>query len=113
MYEPDEEYPSWETLAARVSRLELAAGAARPRKEDGPDVFITTPTADSYPELIEKAEAEARAFYGPDAVLSVERAGRIRSHRTIAREPGNPVVIRYRCDITIRCARLPEGWAVP
>jgi prevent-host-death family protein len=75
------------------------------RQDDGPDRFCADVYADSYPALIEAAEAEARGFYGPDARLAVERVGTVHSTRS---SRGS-----YTALVIIRCTTLPEGWDVP
>ena len=98
--------------AARLGRPVRVTEHGRPvavivpaRRDDGPDRFLADVYADSYPGLIEAAEAEARGFYGPDAPLIVERVGTV--HSTRSSRGG------YNTLVTIRCARLPEGWDVP
>ena len=79
-------------------------------RDSGPDLLRAVVYGNSYPALIEAAEAEARGFYGPDAPLAVEHVGSIFS--TIG---GQAAVNRgaYNTTVTIRCTRLPEGWDVP
>ena len=88
-------------LHGRPVAMIIPYGASEP----GPETFIAHPVADSYPGLIEAAEAEARAFYGPDAQLSVIQAGPVSSY---GRGRG-----KYSARVVIRCANLPEGWDVP
>jgi len=79
-------------------------------RDNGPDLLRAVVYGNSYPALIEAAEAEARGFYGPDAPLAVEHVGSIFS--TIGAQAA---VNRgaYNTTVTIRCTRLPEGWDVP
>ena len=75
------------------------------RRPDGPEIYKTDVYGDSYPAMIEAAEAEARAFYGPDARLAVVSAGPV--YRSFTSRGTHWV------SVTIRCENLPEGWIVP
>jgi antitoxin (DNA-binding transcriptional repressor) of toxin-antitoxin stability system len=96
------------TRVTRHGRLVAMITPCAP--DSGPAVFRAIVYGDTYPAMIEAAEAEARGFYGPDATLAVERTGIIHSTMgaTARRERGE-----YNAEITIRCANLPDGWIVP
>ena len=73
------------------------------KRTDGPDVLVATSYGDSIDAIKLAALDEARALYGEDAALQIERVSSIQT--AVCRSRG-----RFCAFVTVRCLQLPEGW---
>jgi hypothetical protein len=73
------------------------------KRLDGPDVLYALSHGDTIDAIKLAALDEARALYGEDAPLRIERVGSLNT--AVRRSKG-----RFFAEVTVRCLELPEGW---
>jgi hypothetical protein len=81
---------------------------------DGPDLMIATVKAGSLPSLRNAAMADARALYGEDAELRIERSGPVYSCRSAGQYGSLKGIgeLRFRAEVAVRCLNYPSEAAL-